>query len=237
MWLHHQDFVGNVRNWWGGYDFKGSPSDILASKLKALKEDIKKWKKECFGDIRIKKLELMQELQRLEGKENQGMLTAEERSYRLSTEAELEKTLLLDEVSWCQKSRVQWLKEGDKNTKFFQRTANANRRNNYIERLQYGDQQWRSETKIRDGIVGFYQGLYFEREDWRLVLGGVEFNTIDSAEATQLEGPFSEEEVVTALNQMSVEKAPGPDGYTIAFYKQCWDIVKMEVLKFLAGIL
>ena len=125
---------------------------------------------------------------------------------------------------------MQWLKEGDKNTKFFQQIANANRRNNYIERLQHGDQQWRSETEIRDGIVGFYQGLYSEREDWRPVLGGVEFNTIDSAEALQLEGPFAEEEVVTALNQMSGEKAPGPDGYTIAFYKQCWDIVKIEVL-------
>ena len=34
----------------------------------------------------------------------------------------------------------------------------------------------------------------------------------------------------TALNQMSGDKAPGPDGYTIAFYKHCWDIVKIEVL-------
>jgi hypothetical protein len=127
----------------------------LANKLKALKEDIKKWNKECFGDIRIKKLELMQELQWIKGKETQG-----QRSYRLCTQDELEKTLLLDEVSWRQKSRVKWLKEGDKNTKFFQQTANANRRNNYIESLQHGDQQWRSETEIRDGIMGFYQGLY-----------------------------------------------------------------------------
>jgi hypothetical protein len=29
---------------------------------------------------------------------------------------------------------------------------------------------------------------------------------------------------------MSGEKAPGPNGYTIAFYKHCWDIVKIEVL-------
>ena len=230
MWLHHQDFVGNMRTWWGGYDFQGSPSDILASKLKALKEDIKKWNKECFGDVRIKKLDLMHELQRIEEKENQGLLTEEEKSYRLSTQAELEKTLLLDEVLWRQKSRVQWLKEGDKNTKFFQRTANAHRRNNYIESMQCGEQQWKSESEIRDGIVAFYQGLYSEREAWRPMLGGMEFNTINSAEAKELEGPFSEEEVVIALNQMSGEKAPGPDGYTIAFYKHCWEIVKIDIL-------
>ena len=221
MWLQHQDFVGNVRNWWGGYDFQGSPSYILASKLKALKEDIKKWNKECFGDVRIKKLDLMHELQMLDGKENQGLLTAEEKAYRVNTQSELEKTLLLDEVAWRQKSRVQWLKEGDKNTKFFQRTANAHRRNNQIESMKHGDQHWKSESEIRDGVVDFYKGLYSEREAWRPVLGGVEFNTIDSAEALQLEGPFSEEEVETALNQMSGDKAPGPDGYTIAFYKHC----------------
>ncbi len=66
--------------------------------------------------------------------------------------------------------------------------------------MQHGDQKWKSETEIREGVVDFYKGLYSEREAWRPVLGGVEFNTIDSAEALQLEGPFFEEEVVTALN-------------------------------------
>uniref|UniRef100_A0A2N9GX79 Reverse transcriptase domain-containing protein n=1 Tax=Fagus sylvatica TaxID=28930 RepID=A0A2N9GX79_FAGSY len=178
MWLQHQDFVGNVRNWWGGYDFSGK-SQLHSG--------------EC-----------------LMGKKIRALLTAEEKAYRVSTQTELEQTLLLDEVAWRQKSRVKRLKEGDKNTKFFQRTANAHRRNNQIESMKHGDQHW--------------------KEAWRPVLGGVEFNSIDSAEALQLEGPFSEEEVVTALNQMSGEKASGPDGYTIAFYKHCWDIVKIEVL-------
>jgi hypothetical protein len=28
---------------------------------------------------------------------------------------------------------------------------------------------------------------------------------------------------------MSLEKAPGPDGFTGAFYKQCWDIIKDDL--------
>lgn len=58
----------------------------------------------------------------------------------------------------------------------------------------------------------------------------VEFNSLDEAIATKLENPFSEEEVVTALQQMIGDKAPGLDGFTIVFFQHCWDVVKSEVL-------
>jgi hypothetical protein len=63
------------------------------------------------------------------------------------------------------------------------------------------------------------------------VLGGVDFTSLELEEATQLERPFSEKEVVLALNQISGEKAPGPDGFTLAFFHHCWDVVKKEVLE------
>ncbi len=49
MWLRHGDFVEKVRIWWEGYDVHGSPSFVLANKLKALKEDLERWNKEVFG--------------------------------------------------------------------------------------------------------------------------------------------------------------------------------------------
>ena len=106
--------------------------------------------------MHIKKLELMEELQLLESKENQGLFIVEDRTCRLNTHVELERTLLLDEVFWRQKSRIQWLKEGDKNTKFFHRTANANRRNNCIECMNQGELKWETQDEIREGIVDFY---------------------------------------------------------------------------------
>lgn len=37
------------------------------------------------------------------------------------------------------------------------------------------------------------------------------------------------EEVEEAVKNMPNDKAPGPDGFTINFYKACWEIVKTEV--------
>ena len=48
---------------------------------------------------------------------------------------EFKKWVDLEEVSWRQKSRETWLKEGDRNTRFFQRMANSNRRRNSIRNI------------------------------------------------------------------------------------------------------
>jgi hypothetical protein len=51
--------------------------------------------------------------------------------------------------------------------------------------------------------------------------------------------PFTEEEVHNAIKQMPNDKAPDPDGYTGAFYKSCWGIIKgdvMSVIDLLGGL-
>ena len=45
-----------------------------------------------------------------------------------------------------------------------------------------------------------------------------------------LEVPFTEEEIHSALLDMNVDKAPGPDGFTVAFWQFYWDFVKEEIV-------
>lgn len=50
MWLKVVGCEDLVRNSWMGYNFSGSCSHIIASKLKALKEDLKVWNREVIAE-------------------------------------------------------------------------------------------------------------------------------------------------------------------------------------------
>ena len=82
-----------------------------------------------------KKQLLWSKLNVLDLKEDHHSLSKAEKLEKTSLCTELEKAALLEEISWRQKSKVLYLKEGDSNTRFFHRMANSNRRNNCIENL------------------------------------------------------------------------------------------------------
>ncbi|KAM6569714.1 hypothetical protein CsatB_017699 [Cannabis sativa] len=50
-------------------------------------------------------------------------------------ESQLSDLLEKEEIFWQQRSRIQWLKAGDQNTKFFHQYANTRRQNNAIPGL------------------------------------------------------------------------------------------------------
>ena len=63
----------------------------------------------------------------LDVKEDNQPLLEEEKLEKASFRADLEKIALLEEISWRQKSRVLYLKEGNSNTRFFHRMAKGGR--------------------------------------------------------------------------------------------------------------
>jgi hypothetical protein len=125
MWLKVEGFSNRVKQWWDSYNYDSSPSFILTQKLKTLKSNLQRWNEEDFGDVNHRRYELMASIQELDMVEDDRPLYAEESSVKSQARREVEKLLLLDEISWKQKSRVLWLRECDKNTNFFHRRANT----------------------------------------------------------------------------------------------------------------
>ena len=49
--------------------------------------------------------------------------------------------------------------------------------------------------------------------------------------------PFTEDEIIKFISPMEPNKAHGPDGFRIHFYKIYWDIMKVDFLKMIKGFL
>lgn len=53
---------------------------------------------------------------------------------------------------------------------------------------------------------------------------------ISPESANSLEAPFTEKEVRKVVFDMPSDRAPGPDGFSGLFYKECWDIIAKDLM-------
>jgi hypothetical protein len=65
-----------------------------------------------------------------------------------------------EETLWRQKSKIQWLKDGERNTKFFHRTTIVRRSHNRILKIRDQDGIEReSHQDIKNTMVKHFQGI------------------------------------------------------------------------------
>ncbi|KAG5599567.1 hypothetical protein H5410_030937 [Solanum commersonii] len=136
-----------------------------------------------------------------------------------------------DEERWRQKFKALWLKEGDKNTRFFQRLATAHRRYNTIDRLAVRGEEMQELDEIKSAMIEFYSNLYTENEPWRPTFDLTGCPIVTNEENEWLQRPFTETEVLQTIQQCDGDKAPSPDGYTLKFFKACWEILKEDLMQ------
>ncbi|RVW89084.1 LINE-1 retrotransposable element ORF2 protein [Vitis vinifera] len=108
--------------------------------------------------------------------------------------------------------------------------ANAKARRNFLSKIKVNGVNLSSLEDIKEGVCRAYQSLLSDSGDWRPSINGLNFKELGEGLASSLEVMFSEEEIFAALSSFCGDKAPGPDGFTMAFWLFCWDVVKPEIL-------
>jgi hypothetical protein len=136
-----------------------------------------------------------------------------------------------EELWWRQRAKEEWLKQGDRNTKFFHACANSKRRKIFVGTIVDEMGQKRDSPEgVEHAFVDYFSNLFTagQIEDLDRCLQPLE-GRIDDGMNEALNKNFSAEEVHTALFQMGPLKAPGPDGLNANFFQKNWALMGDEV--------
>jgi hypothetical protein len=166
----------------------------------------------------------------------------EDLNTRSNTASELEKTRLAremdellyrEEMAWLQRSRVSWLREGDRNTKYFHRQASRRHRKNRIRLLKRPDGSITVDKAEMEAMArNYFQSLFScdEELDPSIITDLVQ-ECVDDQMNTKLCECFSEKEISDALFQIGPLKAPGPDGFPAHFFQRNWGLFRDDVVR------
>ncbi|KAL9674104.1 hypothetical protein QQ045_030374 [Rhodiola kirilowii] len=151
--------------------------------------------------------------------------------------ADLDQWLLREEVLWMQRSRISWLKSGDRNTKYFHACANQRHKKNWIKELRDARGYICSDKDKFTLIAAEYFDDIFrpsvdaDEIDWNQQLECLRPTITEEMNQALLED-ISEEEVRRAVFNLSPLKAPGLDGFPALFYQKNWGRIRGYLVDF-----
>lgn len=120
-----------------------------------------------------------------------------------------------EEIFWKQKSRVMWLRTGDKNTSYFHSVSRTRRIKNTLTSIQdeHGVIQ-RGHMNIARDATNYFDNIYNSQNDisrhFPQVFQGFS-QRVCLAMNEDLVRDISEEDIRDAVFQIGPHKAPGPD--------------------------
>lgn len=237
MWLRQYGFHNLISGTW---DRLSTENSSLATNLKSLGSTLTTWNQSSFGNVSHKincirsKLTTIRNLPR-----DSSTISAEDTLSR-----ELDEWLLREEILWKQRSRADWMREGDSNTKFFHRRASVRKRTNKIIWLEdTNGNLYQDESSFGPIFLDYFQHLFksdlnSSPTDWNTVLHFIP-KKVSTVNYEGLSQAYTEEEVRFATFQINPCKAPGRDGFSGLFFQKFWDKIKTqvvyEILNFLNG--
>lgn len=134
-----------------------------------------------------------------------------------------------EETFYKEKSRIKWMKEGDKNTNFFHRTVKVHNARNKILRLsnENGD-IIEDYSMIETEVTIYFEKLFTEPNPSELPCQNWPGRTLTDAQGHTLSQLVTKQEIKEALFSINSNSAPGPDGYTAVFFKDNWVTIEND---------
>ncbi|KAF9603950.1 hypothetical protein IFM89_039289 [Coptis chinensis] len=231
-WIKHESLKEVVKQSWEEC-LEDVPIRKVMKKLKRLKEALKTWSRETFGDLSKKKKSATEDLEWIMKEQEEDPFNVQLQAMERNKEEELNGILDTEAAQWRQKARVSEAFEGDRNTTYFHALHKLQMNKALILEIQKSDGTiLKQQQDIKQHIVSVFEAKY-KPQTVRPNVGLMELIpklVTDDDNATILAIPnFTE--IRHAVFNMDANSSPGPDGFQGTFYQTFWDIVGLDVSK------
>eukprot|EP00253_Pinus_taeda_P034761 PITA_34761 len=208
LWIEREGFIDTMKTTWAK-PVTGSSSYVWEQKLKATKQALKDWIKKLVPNPTSERKENVQSLEALQAEMEKGEITPMLLDKEVKNQCSTYQSLRREEEYWRTKSRKGQICKGF--------------------------------SQIKEAAVDHFRQLYtadnhINEEEIADLLSNIP-HLVSPEDNSILISPITEEEVSKVIWSMDPEKAPGHDGFTIHFYKICWDIIKIDLLKMVKGFM
>nr|GEU31439.1 hypothetical protein [Tanacetum cinerariifolium] len=132
----------------------------------------------------------------------------------------------------CQKAKIEWLDVGDSNSAYFHKSVKSRIQCNIIEAITNSGNVVVTCNEVPEVFVSHYESFLGSN----MACTGLDTlelfvkHVSDFSNANMI-CQVTNDEIKRAMFDIGDGKAPGPDGYTSAFFKKGWDVVDNDVYR------
>ena len=136
------------------------------------------------------------------------------------------------------RSRIKYIEDGEKNSKYFLNLEKAKGNNNTLYQVDTNDGKIVDPIQILDEIKHFYSDLYAKDcnvnesyEGLTSFLTSCDYQILSEEEKLSCEQKISLQEISAVLSSLNNESSAGCDGLSAPFYKVFWNKLKKILLE------
>ncbi|KAJ9536532.1 hypothetical protein OSB04_un000284 [Centaurea solstitialis] len=136
-----------------------------------------------------------------------------------------------EDAFFRQRAKVNWLRDGDHNTKFFHNVVKERKSRNFIRSIADANGRFVHDEDVGTLFVEHFRnflGIIDPLVDPTLPNGFFQ-TTLDFSDSLYMIRPITDEEIKWAMFHIGNDKAPGSDGFTSKFFKSAWSVVGSDV--------
>lgn len=236
MWIQHPDFLKIVEDNWNS-GITGSSQFILAQNLKNMKQVLKAWNRNVFGDINLKVQAVGKNIQLCQDLLDAG--PSDSLFQDLSDAKSLHNWLQTKESHRRQKSRIRWLNEDDSNAAFFHAYTKSRGAVNRIDKILF-EGNWVVDPKeIQNLAVDHLSSMAQSNRpagahsttpapaDSLFDINSIKVSTDKNFNLSIIPDV---QQIKTAVFAQKKDSSPGPDGFSGAFFTATWSITGYSVV-------